>query len=555
MLAARGVTVVRGAQVVLDGIDLVVDGASRLGVLGRNGAGKSTLLRVLAGLEAPTGGVVERSPPGLTVGYLAQEPDPAAGETTAAYLRRRTGLAAAEAAMEAALAAMRRRPGRAELQAYDDALARFLALGGDDHDARAPRVLADVGLRADALDLPVAGLSGGEQVKAGLAAILLARFDVLLLDEPTNSLDFDGLARLERFLAAEERAVVLVSHDRAFLSATTTLIAELDLHSHRLSGYGGGYDAYVEERRRRREQAYAAYQEAGAERARLEAAARQMRDWAQSRRGERRTDNDRALAGRRKERATAGATKAKAIERRIQRLGDPEKPWEGWDLRMSLRAGHRSGTVAASLVGAVAQRGRFRLGPVDLELRWRDRLALTGPNGAGKSTLLGLLAGELRPAAGSARLGAGVVVGHLGQDRPARSGTVLDAVRERTDLSVEQARSLLAKFDLGAEHADRAEADLSPGERSRAGLAVLVARGTNLLLLDEPTNHLDLDAIEELERALAGYDGTLVVVSHDRRLLEGLRLDRRLEVRGGAVRETEALPAAAGRSPRRPGRR
>jgi ATPase subunit of ABC transporter with duplicated ATPase domains len=559
MLAARGVTVVRGAQVVLDAVDLVVDGASRVGVLGRNGAGKSTLLRVLAGLEAPTGGVVERSPPALTVGYLAQEPDPLAGETTAAYLRRRTGLAAAEAAMEAALAAMRRRPGRGELQAYDDTLARFLALGGGDHDARAPRVLADVGLRADALDLPVGGLSGGEQVKAGLAAVLLARFDVLLLDEPTNNLDFDGLERLERFLAGEERSaggtggsqggppvgVVLVSHDRAFLSATTTRIAELDLHSHRLSEYGGGYDAYQEERRRRREQAYASYEEARAERARLEASARQKRDWAQSRRGERRTDNDRALAGRRKERATAGATRAKAIERRIERLGDPEKPWEGWDLRMSLRAGRRSGTVAASLAGAVVQRGRFRLGPVDLELRWRDRLALTGPNGAGKSTLLGLLAGELRPTAGSVRLGAGVVVGHLGQDREPGPGTLLDALRERTDLSVEQARSLLAKFDLGAEHAGRVEAELSPGERSRAGLAMLVARGTNLLLLDEPTNHLDLDAIEELEQALAGYDGTLVVVSHDRRLLQGLRLDRRLEVAAGAVTEAAALPSGA----------
>jgi ATPase subunit of ABC transporter with duplicated ATPase domains len=548
MLAARGVTVVRGAQVVLDAVDLVVDGGSRVGVLGRNGAGKSTLLRVLAGLEAPTGGVVERSPPALTVGYLAQEPDPLAGETTAAYLRRRTGLAAAEAAMEAALAAVRRRPGRGELQAYDDTLARFLALGGDDHDARAPRVLADVGLRADALDLPVAGLSGGEQVKAGLAAVLLARFDVLLLDEPTNNLDFDGLERLERFLAGEDRSavgVVLVSHDRAFLSATTTRIAELDLHRHRLSEYGGGYDAYQQERRRRREQAYASYQEAGAERARLEASARQKRDWAQSRRGERRTDNDRALAGRRKERATAGATRAKAIERRIERLGDPQKPWEGWDLRMSLRAGRRSGTVAASLAGAVVQRGRFRLGPVDLELRWRDRLALTGPNGAGKSTLLGLLAGELRPTAGSVRLGAGVVVGHLGQDREPGPGTLLDALRDRTDLSVEQARSLLAKFDLGAEHAGRAEAELSPGERSRAGLAMLVARGTNLLLLDEPTNHLDLDAIEELEQALAGYDGTLVVVSHDRRLLQGLRLDRRLEAAGGAVTEAAALPSGA----------
>ena len=542
MLTARNLTVVRGAQVVLDAVDLVVDRASRIGVLGRNGAGKSTLLRVLAGLEPPTSGTVERSPPGLSVGYLAQEPDPLAGETTAAYLRRRTGLAAAEAAMETTLAAVRRDPGPAELQAYDDALAGFLALGGEDHDARAPRVLAEVGLRADALDLPVAGLSGGERVKAGLAAVLLARFDILLLDEPTNNLDFDGLERLEGFLAGADQGVVLVSHDRAFLSATTTRIAELDLHSHRLAEYGGGYDAYQEERRRRREQSYASFEEARAERARLEASARKKREWAASRRGERRTDNDKGLAARRKERATAGATKAKAIERRIERLGDSAKPWEGWDLRMPLRAEHRSGEVVASLAGAVVQRGAFRLGPVDLELRWRDRLALTGPNGAGKSTLLGLLTGELRPTAGSARLGAGVVVGHLGQDRIAGPGTLLDTLRSQTDLSVEEARALLAKFDLGAEHAARAEADLSPGERSRAGLAVLVARGTNLLVLDEPTNHLDLDAIEELERALASYDSTLVVVTHDRRLLAGLRLTRRLEVTAGRLAEP-AVPA------------
>jgi len=552
MLTARDVTVVRGAQLVLDRVELLVDASSRIGVLGRNGAGKSTLLRVLAGLETPTAGMVERSPPDLTVGYLAQEPELRPGEDTAAYLRRRAGLAGAEAAVEAALAAVKRHPGPGELQAYDDALAGFLALGGDDHDARAPRVLADVGLDAAVLQAPLARLSGGQRVKAGLAAILLARFDVLLLDEPTNNLDFDGLERLERFLAAGDQGpggsgVVLVSHDRAFLSAATTSIAELDLHSHRLQQYGGGYDAYQEERRRRREQADEAFEEATAERARLEAAARQKRNWAQSRRGERRTDNDKALAGRRKERATAGAARAKAIERRLDRLGEPEKPWEGWDLRLSLRSGRRSGEVVASLAGATVQRGRFRLGPVDLELRWRDRLALTGPNGAGKSTLLELLAGELAPTSGSARLGAGVVVGHLGQERAAGAGTLLAAVRRRTELSVEQARALLAKFDLGAEHAARAEADLSPGERSRAGLAVLVARGTNLLLLDEPTNHLDLDAIEQLERALAGYDGTLVVVSHDRRLLGNLRLTRRLEVAAGVVSEAPALDTGAAR--------
>jgi ATPase subunit of ABC transporter with duplicated ATPase domains len=544
MLAARNLTVIRGAHVVLDGIDLLVDGTSRIGVLGRNGAGKTTLLRCLAGLELPTSGTVERSPPNLDVGYLAQEPDPRPGETTAAYLRRRTGLAEAETAMQAALRAVGDHPGPRELEAYDDALARFLALGGDDHDTRAPRVLADVGLDPAVLDTALERLSGGQRVKAGLAAILLARFGVLLLDEPTNNLDFDGLARLERFLAGEDRPVVLVSHDRAFLSAATTQIAELDLHSRRLTQYGGGYDAYVEERRRRREQAYAEYDEARAERARLEEAARQKRAWAQSRRGERRTDDDKALAGRRKERATAGAARARAIDRRLERLGDPEKPWEGWDLRLSLQAGRRSGEVVASLAGAVVDRGRFRLGPVDLELRWRDRLALTGPNGAGKSTLLGLLTGELRPTAGTVRLGSGVVAGHLGQDRVPFPGTVLEAVRAHTDLSVSEARSLLAKLDLGAEHLTRPEAALSPGERSRAGLAVLVARGTNLLLLDEPTNHLDLDAIEELERALAGYDGTLVVVSHDRRLLANLRLDRRLAVVAGRVAEAP-LPVTA----------
>ncbi len=548
MLAARGITVVRGAHLVLDQVDLVVDGDSRVGVLGRNGAGKSTLLRVLAGLEEPIGGVVERSPPELTAGYLPQELDVLPGETTAALLRRRAGVAAAEAGMEAALAATQRRAGPAELAAYDEALARFLALGGDDHEVRAPKVLADLGLaEAEAvLGMPVAALSGGQKVKVGLAAILLARFGVLLLDEPTNNLDFDGLARLERFVRGFPGAVALVSHDRAFLEATTNRIAELDLVSHQLSEFGGGYGAYLEERGRRRAQADARYEEARAERTRLEASMRQRKEWSVSRRGQRTTDNDKSLAGRRLGRSTAAAAGAKALEKRIERLGDQEKPWEGWELRMSLRAGRRSGALVASLAGAVVQLGAFTLGPVDLELHWQDRVAVTGPNGAGKTTLLRLLTGALQPSSGSARLGAGVVVGHLWQEGalvfgdPAR--TLLAAVRDQTDLNLEEARSLLAKFDLTAGHTGRTQAELSPGERARAGLAVLVARGTNLLVLDEPSNHLDLDALEELERALDDFDGTLLVVTHDRRLLERLRLTRRFEVEAGAVREV-GVPA------------
>src|SRR5918992_368061 len=343
MLAARNVTVMRGPRLVLDRVDLSVDAGSRIGVLGRNGAGKSTLLRVLAGLEAPTSGSVERAPATLTVGYLTQEVDPEEGETTAAYLRRKTGLARAERALDRALAALELASGPAELAAYDAALAELLALGGNDHDVRVPRVLADLGLPATVTDRPVAQLSGGQQVKVNLAAVLLSRFDVLLLDEPTNNLDFEGLEGLGRFLDGADAGVVLVSHDRALLADHTTRIAEIDFHSHRLDEFGGGFTAYMEERRLRREQAYARFESAQEE-------------------------------------------------------------------RMSLRTAGRSGEVVATLGGAVVERGEFRLGPVDLELRWQDRVALTGPNGAGKSTLVELLTGRL-PAGGVARLGSGVVVG------------------------------------------------------------------------------------------------------------------------------------------------
>jgi len=545
MLAARNVTVMRGPRLVLDRVDLSVDAGSRIGVLGRNGAGKSTLLRVLAGLEAPTSGTVERAPAALTVGYLTQEVDPQGGETTAAYLRRRTGLAGAEAAHDEALAALEHSAGPAELAAYDAALAGLLALGGDDHDVRVPKVLADLGLPAGVEGRPLAELSGGQQVKVNLAAVLLSRFDVLLLDEPTNNLDFDGLERLGRYLDTAACGVVLVSHDRALLADHTTRIAEIDMVSHQLDEFGGGFTAYMEERRLRREQAYARFESAREERTRLEDSMRQRKEWSVSQRGQRKKDKDKALAARQKERSESAAAGAKALQTRIDRLSGVEKPWEGWELRMTLRTTSRSGAVVATLGGAVVERGSFRLGPVDLELRWQDRVALTGPNGAGKSTLVELLTGRLPATAGLVRLGSGVVVGILRQDRAAvgeeaiAGATLLDAVVAATGLKAQEARSLLAKFDLTAEHAARAEAALSPGERSRAALAVLMARGTNFLVLDEPTNHLDLEAIEALERALDDFDGTLLVVSHDRRLLDELRLTRRFDVCEGAVREVE----------------
>jgi ATPase subunit of ABC transporter with duplicated ATPase domains len=221
-------------------------------------------------------------------------------------------------------------------------------------------------------------------------------------------------------------------------------------------------------------------------------------------------------------------TKVRQAERALERVGGAEKPFEPWELRLELRAGERPGEVVAALRGAVIERGDFRLGPIDLDVAWRERVVVTGRNGTGKSTLLAALTGELGLTAGTRIVGRRTVMGTIEQHRVAYRGRhpVLDAFRARTGLAAEDARTLLAKFGLGAAHIGRAAALLSPGERTRAHLAELQVKRVNLLVLDEPTNHLDLEAVEQLEQALAVYDGSLVVVSHDRRFLESVVPDR-----------------------------
>ena len=523
-----GVAKHHGAHTVLEDVTLAVGPRTRLGVVGPNGVGKSTLLRLLAGLEEPDAGSVAREPASLAAGYLPQERERRPGETLLGSLARRTGVAGAEAELERQAAALAR--GEAAGNAYSAALERFLALGGGDFEARARAVCAELGLPV-ALDQELPTLSGGEAARAALAAVLLSRFDLLLLDEPTNDLDFDGLARLERFLAGYDGAVVVVSHDRAFLDAVVTRVAEIDPWRHGVREFAGGWSAYEDARDQARAAQYAAFGEAQERR-------RELADLLSRRRTEARGHG--AGAGRRGTHALM--TKVRQAERLLERNELPAKPFEPWELRLSLHAGERAAARVASLQGAVAERGSFRLGPVDLELGRGERLAVTGPNGAGKSTLLGLLLGDLPLAAGSRTLGARTRVGALGQGRAAYTGPepLLATFCERTDLTAEDARTLLAKFGLGAEHVGRPCDTLSPGERTRAHLADLQASGVNLLVLDEPTNHLDLEAVEQLEQALAGYDGTLVVVSHDRRFLERIGPTRELVLPQEATRPSRS---------------
>jgi ATPase subunit of ABC transporter with duplicated ATPase domains len=532
MLTARGITRILGGNMVLDDVSCTVGPRTRLGVVGRNGVGKSTLLRVLAGIEPVDGGTVERNPPALTVGYLPQEPDAVTGETLRAYLARRTGVAAAEAELDALTEALA--DDSSVLDPYTDALERFLALGGDDFDARVGVVCADVGMPADRLDVEMTALSGGQAARAALAAILLSRVDVLLLDEPTNNLDFAGLERLERFLAERTGGLVVVSHDRAFLDHAVDRMLELHEETHRATEVAGGWSDFVAARALARGQQIAGHQKYRAQRDELVDRVRRQRQWSETgvRKAKKSGEPDKHLRHRKTQRTEKQAAKVRTTERRLDRLTVVEKPWEGWQLRMQLASKNRSGDVVVRMSGAVVERGAFRLGPLDVEIGWQDRVALLGPNGSGKSTLLGAMLGHLPLLAGERRMGPGVVVGEMDQARAAysSSATVLDALVADTRLPVDEARSLLAKFGIGADAVIRRGEHLSPGERTRAVLASLMARGVNFLVLDEPTNHLDVEAIEQLETALDDYDGTLLIVTHDRWLLDTVKLTHEIEL-------------------------
>jgi ATPase subunit of ABC transporter with duplicated ATPase domains len=517
-----GVTKSFGAQVVLDDLTLTIGPRSRLGLVGPNGVGKSTLLRLLGRLEQPDAGSIAWDPTTLAVGYLPQERAAQPGETLLAYLVRRTGVADAERELEERSAALARDEDASD--AYAAALERFLHLSGGDFEPRARAVCGDLGLPV-ALDRQALGLSGGERARAALAAILLSQFDVFLLDEPTNDLDFDGLARLERFLDGVDAALVVVSHDRAFLDRTVTRIAEIDPRKHGVREWAGGWSEYEVARDTARRGAYAEFEQARDRQ-------RELRGLLAKRRSEARGKGaslGKATGGADRRATHALHTKVAQTARLLERNELPEKPFEPWELRLELQAAERPSDLLVRLEAAVAVRGAFSLGPIDLDIQPGERLAVAGPNGSGKSMLLHMLLGDLPLASGRRLTGKRTVTGVLEQARTVDGeASLLDVFSQRTGLLSEESRTLLAKFGLGADHVLRRAASLSPGERTRARLAELQARQVNVIVLDEPTNHLDIEAIEQLEIALAGYRGSVVLVSHDRRFLERVAPTREL---------------------------
>jgi len=538
-LVAKDLAGGHGHRTLFESLNLTVAPGDVVGVVGANGAGKSTLLRLLGGEAAPMAGTVSTAPADAFVGSLPQEHERVPGETVAGYLARRTGAAAATAAMEATAAALEE-GGQEAGDHYATALDHWLASGAPDLEDRAPATLAELGLTVGT-DALMTSLSGGQAARVALAALLLSRFDIVLLDEPTNDLDLDGLGRLESFVRGLRAGIVLVSHDREFLARCVTRIVELDLAQQQVAVYDGGYDAFLEERAVARRHAREAYDEFADRKADLQARARTQREWSSQgvRNAMRKApDNDKIRRKAQTESSEKQGQKVRQMESRIARLEEVEEPRKEWVLKFDIADAPRSSSVVATLDAATARLGDFVLGPVSLQVTAGDRVAITGPNGAGKTTLLRLLLGHAMPDDGRASMGATVAVGEIDQARTSLAedrslGDAFEAVVPA--MTPAEVRTLLAKFGLKADQVASLVERLSPGERTRAAMALLQARGVNLLVLDEPTNHLDLPAIEQLEEALESYDGTLLLVSHDRRLLANVQLDQRWEVDGGRV--------------------
>ncbi len=501
-----------GARRILHEVSFRVTTGDRLAVVGRNGEGKTTLLRIIAGQLAPDAGRVSL-PKGARIALHDQRPPlEVAGRTLEEYVAE--GMADAIAA-EAELAELEARmaagdAGPQVLAAYERAHATLERAGGYHWRAWMMRVTRGLGIPDARLADPLTVFSGGELTRASLARALVARPDILLLDEPTNHLDVQSTEWLEDAIAEMGCAVVLVSHDRYFLESIATAVVELDQGRSKLWPFG--YSRF------RKERALAAAVQAkeaertAAEIARLE---RFVERW----------------------RAGTRSRQAKSRSKRLQRIARPEINRSAKALAFGFPPVAASGRVVLEAHRmTVAVGARVLIDQADMVIERGERVAIVGPNGAGKTTLLETIIGLRPPTSGRIGIGHRVDLSYYSQhDQELRGDrTIVDTILAETALTRTQARTLLGAFLFPGDLADRRVADVSGGERRRLQLALLVARGGNLLVFDEPTNHLDAESREALEEALDAYAGTIVLVSHDRALIDAVAT-RTLAIEDGTL--------------------
>ncbi|HEX9115801.1 MAG TPA: ABC-F family ATP-binding cassette domain-containing protein [Anaerolineae bacterium] len=524
MLQVRDITKWFGDLRVLDHISFNLNRGERAGLIGPNGCGKTTLLRILTGQAAADRGTVTLSPASLRVGYLPQAPEFPPGSTVGDVLAAAQGQReAAETRLEQLAEAVAAAAGPDlpdALAQYDRALADYQALGGEAARAGADVVLAGLGLGDVTQERPVTALSGGQKTRLGLARLLLQQPDLLLLDEPTNHLDIAALDWLEGYLGTYPGAVLIVSHDRAFLDRTVTTILLLDDKTHALTAYAGNYTAYAEAVDRARDRQWAMYREQQTRISDLQSSIRALSGQAKGIEQETIHFYFRRIA---KDLARRAVVQKRRLERMLADEDMVEKPGLTWKMKLEFADAPRSGQEVLQVSDlSVGYGERALLHDCSVRLTYGERAVLLGPNGAGKTTLLRCILGELPPWSGVVRLGRGVRAGYMPQedDRLDPKATPFDLVRAAAPLDETEARSFLHYFLFAGDEVFVPVGTLSLGQRKRLLLALLAVAGCNFLLLDEPVNHLDIPSRENFEAAIVRFRGTVLAVVHDRYFVE-----------------------------------
>jgi ATP-binding cassette, subfamily F, member 3 len=523
MLTAHHITKSYGIQTILQDISFSIKPNERVGLIGPNGCGKTTLLRILARVEQPDGGHVVLSPPDLRLGYLEQGFNPQSDITFGVLLNRASGdLDHLEQELARLANELAIRPEKPDLQEVYVAVLNRLETAAPDR-YQLSSLLNHLGLDGIPASQPVESLSGGQKTRLALALVLLQQPQVLLLDEPTNHLDIEMLVWLEDWLADFQGAALIVSHDRTFLDHTVLRILDLNPVTHQIKAYAGNYTNYLQQYQREVEQQWQVYKD------QLEETRRMRQDIARTKEQARWveiTTTSRQPNVRRYARKVA--RKALAREKKLNRFMTSEdrveKPERSWQMNIEFAPEVESGKDVLHFdnFSIGYPDNQLLLTNINLSLRAGERVVLTGPNGCGKTTLLRTIAGQLQPVEGSIRLGANVHLGYMAQDQGVHNPdfSPLETLQAVAPMNETDARNFLHFFLFAGDKALQPVNLLSYGERARLILATLVAQGCNLLLLDEPINHLDIPSRERFEQALAGYEGTVIAVVHDRYFIE-----------------------------------
>jgi len=527
MLTVHQISKSYGIEVVLRKVSFTLNRGERLGLVGPNGCGKTTLLRILAGVDAPDSGSVRFYPPGLRVGYLPQGVLSGPDETLESYLvvsdANLSGLSEEITRLAEALV---QSPAEPALQRdYDLALSQLEA--ASESASRLPQVLGALGLGEFALDSLLANLSGGQKTRLSLARVLLNNPQLLLLDEPTNHLDLDMLEWLESWLGGFPGAVLVVSHDRAFLDGAATSILEIDPQTHTALQFAGNYAAYLEQKMAEREKQWQEYKDQQDEITQLRAAVAHVRKIGSFKRGGKGDSGDKFAKGFFANRSKETIRRAKHLEARLEKLmteDKVDKPRQSWQMKLEFEETPTSGRDVLVLEDlSVGYGALVLLAGLNQTLKYGARTALIGPNGAGKTTLLRTIAGKLEPISGQLRLGASVKIGYMAQEQEdlLPELNAFEMICRTAAFSETDARTFLHRFLFTGDDVFVPVGLLSYGERARLSLACLVAQGCNFLLLDEPVNHLDIPSRTRFEQALGSFDGTILAVVHDRYFIEG----------------------------------